>query len=732
MTDMLRSWSANDPLNGMPSSFLNALQEMLKWYFKQRTMARPGPMKSPLEVSLHIQNNSGATLPQFAVIRTGGDKVIFPADADTSFFGKAIFKSLPPIGASPFAILQLPNAADDIVPAIAAGVSLVRIAMAATTDRYADCVSGLYTHLQSQSEPGPAEILWVGEDSATEVDGSGSESASGIPPDDIVWALVRLGGSASTSSYHLGLTLAAIPAASGGVAGSGPVLFYTLDDDDTFVSTGIIGTGNNTCDEIADGMLVHVSSTDPRGRRYISNACAFTDPALEVPCGECESVSDTYCVSFPGLVAGTIGCGDCTNLSPVLLTRAGEMCFWYGSVTLCGLSGGNQCNVSLTISGGLAVVNVYSDMFFGTGINMARYTADISAWDCSTDLTLTLESFQNEACQNWPATITVESGDCPDCSGLTVSFDDTPLDIAAATFFVSGTGFDGSTFSNNHIDLNLGATAHCTAATATFATFAIDTPPTTTGALTAVITVDPCDSGAAVQVATVAVLCDCDPLPDVLLLTAGDCLDGDITPTTLTTTDHITWIGSSDGYDFEVSCAGGTYNLFVSLADSINTTFVLTADSCDPLSLSTSFEVSFVLHPLFPSCDIGATASFVITEGSDDTPVTPGANCLASVELDFDTTYVADISTIGWFKFPQTLSAAYHVVIAVVGSGTFDTFLAENPDGNCATPNGQTATDTGVTTSTCLAVLSAIENTANFRVEGTLTVRITVSTGACP
>jgi IPT/TIG domain len=84
----------------------------------------------------------------------------------------------------------------------------------------------------------------------------------------------------------------------------------------------------------------------------------------------------------------------------------------------------------------------------------------------------------------------------------TVTASTANLAINATSLTITGTGFD-TTPSNNTVAFNLGAVGTVIAATSTQLTVTLTSPPTSTGNLTAVVTTNGQNSGAAVQVATV-------------------------------------------------------------------------------------------------------------------------------------------------------------------------------------------------------------------------------------
>jgi hypothetical protein len=84
----------------------------------------------------------------------------------------------------------------------------------------------------------------------------------------------------------------------------------------------------------------------------------------------------------------------------------------------------------------------------------------------------------------------------------TVSLSTASLSINVTTLTIAGTNFD-TTAGNNTVVFNLGAAGTVAAATATQLTVTLNTPPTSIGSLTAVVTTNGQSSGSAVQVATV-------------------------------------------------------------------------------------------------------------------------------------------------------------------------------------------------------------------------------------
>jgi len=79
----------------------------------------------------------------------------------------------------------------------------------------------------------------------------------------------------------------------------------------------------------------------------------------------------------------------------------------------------------------------------------------------------------------------------------------TPYEAVKLIKEMTGTGFDAATPSANIVALSRGAAGTVTAANATSLTVTITTPPTSAGALTAVVSANGGTSGSPVQVANI-------------------------------------------------------------------------------------------------------------------------------------------------------------------------------------------------------------------------------------
>ena len=335
------------------------------------------------------------------------------------------------------------------------------------------------------------------------------------PTEDLIYPSVAV-AVAGSDSYNLGLTLTTITAKSGTLAGTGTVMLYTISIDNlgnrNFISTGIPSQVWNECGEIAVGRLVDITYEKKTQTPLVLDRCDFTDPIFgTTPCGLCESVQDTYCVAFPGLV-NVPGIFDCPILAnEITLTRVGTTCYWTGTVnsivgsSLLTATAGMAINIDGIVLG-LSISGTIGGAPF-TRAATASYLGVSAGWDCNSSLTMSISEVaipDLTLCSNWPSTVTLHPGPCstpPPCA-VTVSFSDADLAIDATTLTIAGTGFS-TTPANNTVTLNMSAVGAVTAATSTALTVTFTTSPTGTGALTAIVAIPGCDSGSAVQVANV-------------------------------------------------------------------------------------------------------------------------------------------------------------------------------------------------------------------------------------
>lgn len=214
----------------------------------------------------------------------------------------------------------------------------------------------------------------------------------------------------------------------------------------------------------------------------------------------------SYCTTFPGVT--DYHCGDCSLLSDTIeMIPAGIPCRWQARVFICGSDGLTlPALVTFDTSGSVKTILVSG------GASEASYASGpLPDWDCITPITLNRVFPADSgpgwmmACENWPATITVQP--CAGDAAPTVTQSTANICRDATTLTITGTNFV-SPASNNTVNLRDSASnaiAHTVASgTAISLTLTLTTPPiAVAGAVTAIVTNANGNSGAAVQVATV-------------------------------------------------------------------------------------------------------------------------------------------------------------------------------------------------------------------------------------
>lgn len=336
MSDLFRRATIGDPINGIPAELYNLLIEVAKDFKRRQASQRAGAVTVPSKVEFHTQNESGDILEQYSVVRLG-DPLVNPSGRATSFFGDTVFETAAPVEGGAFGIMQEPAIEEGLAKTLFDGVTYVKVAVDDISHGYAACISGEYTRLQSQVDPGPATILWADTDITTQLDGAIDDndteftvdSLSAFPDvpfvvrigdelieiteiddDDVtildcergingttaashadnaevvfvsgtVWALVNLSssGAATSSVFQWGITQGTITARVNDVLGTGFVLIHTapggaIQSDQTPVRV------YNLCDEIPPSWIVHIH-TDRDGTKYASPRCAYPDSSAE-------------------------------------------------------------------------------------------------------------------------------------------------------------------------------------------------------------------------------------------------------------------------------------------------------------------------------------------------------------------------------------------------------------------------------------------------------------------
>jgi hypothetical protein len=184
-------------------------------------------------------------------------------------------------------------------------------------------------------------------------------------------------------------------------------------------------------------------------------------------------------VSILGLIGTSIGGGLCTHcdrLSAVTVTRSAfSPCFWFSDVAPCSDDPDfPDWYVQLQIYDHFMTVSVYDYMNA-----IANYSADISSWDCVSELTLVLDEpvggVGEAVCHNWPSTITVTPGVCVGSSdsGLSSSSDSGIEIIGLETASTAGTPASALTIPSFSVSDGLLVVAVAAFAPASAATVAV-------------------------------------------------------------------------------------------------------------------------------------------------------------------------------------------------------------------------------------------------------------------
>lgn len=229
-----------------------------------------------------------------------------------------------------------------------------------------------------------------------------------------------------------------------------------------------------------------------------------------VPCGPCASTSHCYEVTFTGVIKDPDTCEPGCSIFNDTFRMLGTCPLWVSdAMPFCG-SYLADVKLGYDFATNTWELDVHATSVFGGGGNfpLAIYTVDADEWDCQSPVVMTKTFEATGICESWPETVTVEP-----CSGgtggsePTVDFSDANLCDDATEVTITGTNFIASPANSNIVTFNLGATGTVTAATTTSLTVVFDTPPSSLGALTAVVENANGSSAPAVQIATV-VACD--------------------------------------------------------------------------------------------------------------------------------------------------------------------------------------------------------------------------------
>ena len=162
MPNWTRKWSPGDSLNNVSSEFMNLLIDVVRDWLRRKG-TQPGKVITPTENTVYVKNESSVNLDQFSIVRVGDD-LVAPTEDDDSFFGKVAFKITSPLAAKQFAIIQEPAPANGgVVPARVSSWSLAHVRMNAAAHEHATAIDDDYDKLDSQSQLGPAGIVWHAE-----------------------------------------------------------------------------------------------------------------------------------------------------------------------------------------------------------------------------------------------------------------------------------------------------------------------------------------------------------------------------------------------------------------------------------------------------------------------------------------------------------------------------------------------------------------------------------------
>lgn len=228
-----------------------------------------------------------------------------------------------------------------------------------------------------------------------------------------------------------------------------------------------------------------------------------TPTVVAATCSQCTSVYTDYCIAIPGVTSPTPECPNCELLQSIHVTMVGD-CIWRSSViAVCPPLDPQNITAELGLlqqldGSTIAYVKITS-YATPTSFYNVQYSRTFAAGalNCSAPFVLDLVSIGSTRCIGWPTTLTVTP---EPCCRIDVAFEDDNLSISSPTVSIIGNGFS-LTPATNLVTFNLGAVGTVTASTATSLTVTFSTPPTV-GALTAIVNAGSCNSGAAVQVAT--------------------------------------------------------------------------------------------------------------------------------------------------------------------------------------------------------------------------------------
>ena len=158
MPTIFHRWSSHDTLSHTTAERENVLNDVIRDFLKRKGQ-KAGEILIPPAAEVYIDNQSQTDRAQYSIVQVG-TPLVYPAESDICFFGKAVFKLEPPASGAKFAILQEPCRANgDIIRAIVSGWSLCKVKINALTHEYAVALAGNYDYLNSQKTVGTARII---------------------------------------------------------------------------------------------------------------------------------------------------------------------------------------------------------------------------------------------------------------------------------------------------------------------------------------------------------------------------------------------------------------------------------------------------------------------------------------------------------------------------------------------------------------------------------------------
>ncbi len=455
--DPFQTFSAGDKLK-ISADYHTLTVKMLQWWMNtQRGDVKSAKMPKSREMRPRIKNVSGGILAQYAIVayqNLVGDKLVFPANADTYSFGDIVKESQVPAVGVPFAILQEPAIDDGLAVVKVSGDSLVLVSMATSADAYAGPIAADYAKLLGDTISGPARILdhrapdaWSAVTAyiiGDTVSKSGTyytataDNTNQTPPNAsywtaraTCWAFVRLADPTGEHDTYFALSSTTITARVGPKLGKGVAILLTLipdGGDEDWTPTTQTVTVYNACTQIAANTFLQLFREPISGKLMAVPLCVDAD---ENNC-PCVDFVACYTTSFPGLTDDF--CSACDLLHGSILLGP-----WYPPGVCAAISE----RIAVCLPGEASVGTQYFQVTFiydtdtdtwivevidpDSEVVWARYTADAAEWDCNSDIELAGGAVfvgATPPCDDWPATITVSpcgsgsGGDASCCDGV--------------------------------------------------------------------------------------------------------------------------------------------------------------------------------------------------------------------------------------------------------------------------------------------------------------------------